>query len=350
MTPAPADRAPLPALEIRGRSGSVRFPVAALLAPMDGVTDPAFRGLVLDLGDAGGAVTEFVRITTGPMSAAVLRREVGPPRPGGPPVGLQLMMTGPEQLAETVANAGAAGASWVDLNFGCPVRRVFNKCAGSALLAHPETVGELVRCAAGASPLPVSAKLRAGIDDASLLDDNLHAAAEGGAAMVTLHARLRSDSYAAAARWEWIARAAALLHRDHPGVALVGNGGIDRAEDAPRMLRETGCDGVMVGRAALADPWIFREIRGGPPATAAEAAGFALRYGATMLAPGALRGGAGKVKLLVKAFRAGGLFEGREAERTRLLRAPDAGEALAWFRDRVEESARGAVPQYARGE
>jgi tRNA-dihydrouridine synthase C len=311
---------------------------------MDGVTDPAFRGLVLALGDAGGAVTEFVRITTGPISLPALRREVGPVRPSGPPVGLQLMMTGPEGLAETVANAGAAGAAWVDLNFGCPVRRVFNKCAGSALLAHPEKVGELVRCAAQASTLPVSAKLRAGIDDASLLDDNLHAAAEGGAAMVTLHARLRTDSYAAAARWEWIARAAELLHGDHPGVALVGNGGIDRAADAPRMLRETGCDGVMVGRAALADPWIFREISGGPPATAAEAAAFALDYGSRMLAPGALRGGPGKVKLLVKAFRAGGLFTGREELRTRLLRALDAREAIDWFRSRTEESAPGGSP------
>jgi tRNA-dihydrouridine synthase C len=297
---------------------------------MDGVTDPAFRGLVLDLGDAGGAVTEFVRVTTGPISVPVLRRELGPPRSA--PVGLQVMTPGPEHLAGTVANAARAGAAWVDLNFGCPAKRVFGKCAGSALLADPGRVGAIVAAAAGASDLPVSAKIRAGIEDPSPLEEVLHAAAGGGAAMVTLHARLRTDSYAAAARWEWIARAAEVLRRDHPGVLLVGNGGIERAGDAARMIRETGCDGVMVGRAALADPFLFREIRGGPPAGPAEAAAFAVRYLHAVLAPGAVRGGVGKAKQFVKSYRAGGLFEGREGERRRLLAEAGAEEILLWFR------------------
>jgi tRNA-dihydrouridine synthase C len=316
---------------------------------MDGVTDPVFRGLVLGLGDAGGGVTEFVRVTTGPMSAAVLRRELGPPLPGGPPVGLQVMAPGTEHLEGTVRSAEAAGADWVDLNFGCPVKRVFDKCAGSALLAHPEKVEAMVRCAAGASALPISAKVRAGIDDASRLDEVLHAAAEGGAAMVTLHARLRRDSYAAPARWEWIARAAALLHRDHPGVPLVGNGGIDRAEDGLRMLRETGCDGVMVGRAALADPWVFREMRGGPPASAAEAAAFAARYLEAVFAPGAKHGGTGKAKQLVRTWRGGGLFEGREEERRRLLVEVDGPGILAWFRGAAEEALSGSTTAAAAG-
>jgi tRNA-dihydrouridine synthase len=317
---------------IGGRGRTVTFPSNALLAPMDGVTDPAFRGLVLGLGHAGGAVTEFVRITTGPMSAAVLRREIGPRVPGGPPVGLQVMAPGPEFLAETVVHAETAGADWVDLNFGCPVKRVFDKCAGSALLAHPDRLEEMVRCAAGASGLPVSAKVRAGIEDDSRLDEILHAVAAGGAAMVTLHARLRTDSYATPARWERIARAAALLRRDHPGVVLVGNGGVDRAEDGPRMMRETGCDAVMVGRAALADPWIFREMAGGAPASRAEAAAFAVRYLEAMGVPGSPRAGTGKAKQLVRWFRAGGLFEGREGERRRLMVEAGGPAILDWFR------------------
>jgi tRNA-dihydrouridine synthase C len=319
----------IPPLEIRGRGATVRFPAAILLAPMDGVTDASFRGLVLDLGDAGGAVTEFVRITTGPMSPGALRRELGPPR--REPVGLQVMTPGPEHLAETAARAAAAGAAWLDINFGCPAKRVFNKCAGSALLAHPGRIEAIVAAAVAGTDLPVSAKVRAGIEDDARLEEILDAAAGGGAAMVTLHARLRRDSYAAEARWERVARGAAFLASRHPSVALVGNGGIDRAADAGRMIRETGCGGVMVGRAALADPWIFREARGGPPGTAAEAAAFAARYLDALSSPGSLRGGIGKAKQLVRTFRAGGLFAGREAERARLLREAGLPEIRAWF-------------------
>ena len=340
---------PLPPLVLRGRNGrrTVNFPTAALLAPMDGVTDPVFRALVLDLGHAGGACTEFVRLTTGPMSAPVLRRQLGDPHPAAP-VGLQLMTPGPEFVAATVRNAERAGAPWVDLNFGCPVPRVFDRCAGSALLAHPERLGAIVRAAVEASDLPVSAKIRAGVDDDGLLEEVLHAAAEAGAAMIALHARLRSDPYSRAARWEWIARAAALLHSDHPGIPLVGNGGIDRAGDAHRMIRETGCDGVMVGRGALADPFLFREMAGGPPASEGEARAFAVAYGRAVLEPGRRRGGPGKLKQLVRYYRAGGLFAGREEERGRLLRCRDAEEILGWFTGRREvagAAARGRCPE-----
>ena len=324
---------PLRPLTIRGRRGAGRaatFPAALLLAPMEGITDACFRSLVLDLGHAGGACTEFVRLTTGPVSVAALRRALGPPHPSIP-TGLQVMAPGPEFVAATAHRAALAGAAWVDLNFGCPVPRVFDRCAGSALLARPEALGAIVAAAASGTDLPVSAKVRAGIGDASLLDEVLHAAAEGGAAMVSLHARLRVDSYETAARWEWIARAAELLHSRHPGVALVGNGGIDRAADARRMAAATGCDGVMVGRAAFADPWIFREVRGGPSASEGEARAFALRYLDRVTGGEGGRRGVGRAKQLARHFRAGGLFEGREGERGRLLREAGAEEIRAWF-------------------
>jgi tRNA-dihydrouridine synthase len=233
------------------------------------------------------------------------------------------MTPGPEHMAETARNAERAGASWVDINFGCPVKRVFDKCAGSALLAHPEKVEAIVAAAVSGAGIPVSAKVRAGIEDDSRLEEILGAAASGGAAMITLHARLRTDSYATPARWERIARGAAFLRRKFPAVALVGNGGIDGAADAPRMLRETGCHGVMVGRAALADPWIFREMAGGPASTRAEAAAFANAYLATALG--------GKAKQFVRWYRAGGIFEGREKERDRLLRESPTAAIAAWF-------------------
>jgi len=339
MAPVQAPpRSLLAPLTIRGRGRSVTFPVAALLAPMDGITDPAFRGLVLDLGDAGGAVTEFLRLSSAPIGGSAIRRELGLRRPPVP-VGIQFMTPGVDHLAVSVQNASQEGADWIDLNFGCPAKRVFNRCAGSALLADPGKVEAIVAEAVSATDLPVSAKVRAGIDDDAHLEEVLDAAASGGAAMVTLHARLRRDSYAAPARWEWIARAAEFLRARHPSVVLLGNGGIDSAGDARRMAAETGCDGVMVGRAAFADPFIFRRLRGGPPAGPAEAAGFALRYMDAVLAPGALRGGAGKVKQFVRYTSAGGFFEGREEERVALLRSPGTESIRTFFSGCLEAPA-----------
>jgi tRNA-dihydrouridine synthase len=298
---------------------------------MDGYTDRGFREAVLGLGGVGGATTEFVRISAGPVPRKVFRRELGDAPRRGVPVGVQLMAPDPEFVGETVAAADAAGAAWIDLNFGCPVKRVVNKCAGSALLAFPERLGAIVRAAVGATDLPVTSKIRAGVDDASLLDDVLDAACDAGAAAVTLHARLRRNSYADPARWEWIAHAAARLHARSPAVPLVGNGGAGTADDVRRMLRETGCDAVMVGRGALANPWIFREAAGGPPATFDEALAFARRYLEVVCPPGAPRGPLARYKAFLATIRAGGLFDGREDERRRLLREGDPEAIRAWL-------------------
>lgn len=321
-----------PALTLLGRdpARAVSFRPAVLLAPMDGYTDRAFRDLVCGLGGVGGASTEFVRISSGPVPERVIRRELGRAA-HGVPVGVQLMAPDAEFVAETVAAAEAAGAAWIDLNFGCPVKRVVNKCAGSALLAHPERLAEIVAAAVRATTLPVTAKLRAGVDDASRLDDVLDACAASGAAAVTLHARLRRNSYADPARWEWIADAAARLHARSPRVPLLGNGGVDGAADVARMLRETACDGVMVGRAALADPWIFREAAGGPAASRDEALAFARSYLDLLCPPGAGRGWLPRFKAFLAPFRAGGLFDGREDARRALLRAQDPDVIRAWL-------------------
>ncbi|NUN53925.1 MAG: tRNA-dihydrouridine synthase family protein, partial [Planctomycetaceae bacterium] len=129
---------------------------------MDGITDAAFRSLVLDLGDAGGAVTEFLRLTTGAPGTKVLRRELGPPHPSIP-VGLQVMAPGPEWVAETAARAGEAGASFLDLNFGCPVNKVVSKNGGSSLLRDCPLLERVARGVVKAvAPFPVTAKIRIG--------------------------------------------------------------------------------------------------------------------------------------------------------------------------------------------
>ncbi|MCW8142166.1 MAG: tRNA-dihydrouridine synthase family protein, partial [Planctomycetota bacterium] len=126
----------------------VRFDPPFVLAPMEGVTHRVFRDLLLDAGGPGAAWTEFLRVSQVPLRAAAIRRELGPPR-ADVPVGVQLMGTDPDVVAETAKNAVAAGAPMIDLNFGCPAPVVFNKCAGSAMLDHPDRLHALVAAVAG---------------------------------------------------------------------------------------------------------------------------------------------------------------------------------------------------------
>lgn len=336
-----------PPLTIYGRdpARAVSFSVPLFLAPMEGVTDPCFRDLVIDLGGVGGACTEFIRISVSPVSRKVVRRHLGAPRTDCP-VAVQLMASEETFLAESVAAAEAEGASYIDLNFGCPVPVVFKKCAGSALLRYPERLCRLVSAAAGATGLPVSAKVRAGIDSPAHLEEIILACAEGGAAMLTLHARLRIHSYAHPACWEWIARAKEILARSSRPIPLIGNGGVERPEDFFAMLKMSGCDGVMIGRGALADPWIFSQIQGGRPPTASEAAAFALRYADTISAAQGTNRALAKLKQLVRYFRAGGLLADQEEERRALLRMKSLSELRAWFlRIRHREAGGDARPE-----
>jgi nifR3 family TIM-barrel protein len=317
-------------LRIVGRDPgrAITFPGRLLLAPMEGVTDQLFRDLVIDLGGVGGACSEFIRISSSAMSARVVRRYLGPPHPEVP-VGVQFMASDTTFLAASVNAAERVGAPWIDLNFGCPVPQVFNKCAGSALLAKPEQIARLVACAVMATGLPVSAKIRAGIDDASRLDEIVAAVCEAGAAMLTVHARLRCQPYSQDATWEWIAQAK--RRAGAWAVPVVGNGGVENAADAERMRAMTCCDAVMIGRGALADPWVFRAASGGGSASGAEAADFALRYAAAIEGVHGLRAALSRLKQLLRWYRAGGLFTGRDGERQALLRENDLATVRAWF-------------------
>jgi tRNA-dihydrouridine synthase C len=308
----------------------VHFPQPLLLAPMEGVTDRVFRDLVIELGGVGGACSEFIRISSSAMSARVIRRQLGPQHDQAP-VGVQFMASEPTFLPESIRAAEQVGAVWIDLNFGCPAPVVFNKCAGSALLGTPEKLAAIVRAAVAAAQVPVSAKIRAGIADATRLDEIVHAVCEAGAAMLTVHARLRCQAYSQPATWEWIAiakRRALACGRPLP---VVGNGGISSQDDAARMMAETGCDAVMVGRGALSDPWIFRTCAGGPPGSTDEAVDFAIRYAALIESTHGVRAALAKLKQLVRWYSAGRLFAGCEEQRGALLRCLDLATVRAWF-------------------
>jgi tRNA-dihydrouridine synthase len=162
---------------------------------------------------------------------------------------------------------------------------------------------------------------------------------EAGAAMLTVHARLRCQPYTHPATWEWLATAREERDRHTRRIPLVGNGGVEAPADVSRLVAETGCDGVMIGRAALADPWIFVQAAGAPAPTVVQAAEFALRYAGAVEAARGRRGSLAKLKQLVRYYRAGGIFADAEDERTRLLRCDDLDAVRGWFAARAQGTA-----------
>lgn len=286
-----------------------------LLAPMEGVTEPCFRDLVLARNPPaalGGAYTEFVRVVREPLPPKVLRRRLGPRR-HPQPVGVQLMGADLGALAATARNAERAGAPLVDLNFGCPAKGALKGCAGSALLRDPRAVEEVVRvCADAVDDVPVTAKIRAGFDDAELVEDLARAAEAGGAALLSIHCRTKREAYRPEVDWSRIARAVRAV-----AIPVCGNGGVALHADLERMRAETGCRYVMVGQGALADPWVFTGTR----VSRDEAARFLVEYAETFRsAAGASRKGAmARVKQLLRHWTAGGLVD--DADRRDWLRA-----------------------------
>ena len=306
MAPSPSSSAV--ALELGKRA--LPFTAPALLAPMEGVTEPCFRELVLERNRPerlGGAFTEFARVVQGPIPRRVLAAHLGPRRHRAP-VGLQLMGSNVAALAESARRAEELGAPLIDLNFGCPSKGALRGCAGSALLDEPHKVEELVAaCVRALARVPVTAKVRAGGEDDSRLEEIARAVEQGGAALLTVHCRTRKEAYRDTADWERLRRAVCAV-----SIPVCGNGGVATHADLARLRVETGCTYVMVGRAALGDPWIFE----GRAVERREAASFLLAYAGELASfhGGSLRMVAGRVKQLVRHWTAGALFAGeREA-------------------------------------
>ena len=291
---------------------------------MEGVTEPCFRDLVLARNPPaalGGAFTEFVRVSVSPIPRAVIARHLGPSR-FAQPVGVQLMGADLGYLARTARNAVAAGAPLVDLNFGCPSKGALAGCAGSSLLRDPLALEKVVRAVVDAVAVPVTAKIRAGYDDASQVEDLARAAEQGGAALLTVHCRTRAEGYCHEVDWRRIARAVRAI-----AIPVCGNGGIASHPDLERMRAETGARLAMVGRGALADPWIFS----GHQARADEAACFLLDYAEAMRARGLEpRGVAARLKQLLRHWTAGGLVADEPA-RAALLRERSPDALLTWL-------------------
>lgn len=307
-------------------SASLPFTSPWLLAPMEGVTDPVYRGLVLGLHspeNLGGAFTEFLRISQRPAKVDEVTRHLG--TGSSPiPVGLQLMGSDRVRMAESARSAVQAGAVLVDINFGCPAKGALKGCAGSSMLRNPDSVQAMVEAVATAvadessGKVPVAAKIRAGYNDPNSVADLAKAAEQGGAKLLTVHCRTRAEGYCQEVDWTRLQTAARSV-----SIPVCANGGIEQHGDLERARRETGCAFAMIGRAALGNPWIFS----GEAVSTGQCVRFLVDYWEAIAATpkGTQRGAHGKVKQLLRLWTAGDLV-------------PDEAARADWLREKDPEA------------
>ena len=236
------------------RIGAFFWERPVFLAPMAGVTDLPFRLLCKEQG-CDAMCTEMVSAKAlyyrSKNTRALLQAE-----PEERPLAVQLFGSDPELMAEMAARL-EEDFDWIDVNMGCPVPKVVNNGEGSALMKDPPLVSRIVEAMTRRLKKPVTVKIRAGFDAASRNAPELARRIEAaGAAAVAVHGRTREQYYAGKADWEIIRQV-----KEAVSIPVIGNGDIFSGADAARMVRETGCDGVMAARGAKGNPWLFREIR-----------------------------------------------------------------------------------------
>lgn len=226
-----------------------------VLAPLAGHTDRAFRGLVRDLGGCGLVVTEMVS-SEGLTRGSEFSKELAAISPDERPVGVQIFGNDPRRMGDAAAMVEEMGADLVDVNMGCPVPKVTRKGSGAALMKDSKRAAAVVSQMVAQTSCPVTVKIRAGWDRDSINATEVALALEdAGAAAITVHPRCRSERHRGEAAWSVIADVKRAL-----SIPVIGNGDVHGPESARKMFEETGADGIMVGRGALINPWVFRQI------------------------------------------------------------------------------------------
>lgn len=233
--------------------GSVRLDNPVIAAPMAGVTDRAFRIIARETG-CGLVCTEMVSdqalLYGNPKTCGLLdiSGETGP-------ISMQIFGSNAAYMAAAAAIVESRGAWLIDINMGCPTPKIVKNGEGSALMKEPDRAAEIVKAVVERVQAPVTVKMRKGWDESSVNAVELaRLVVDAGAAAVTVHGRTRSQFYAGKADWEIIAAVKRAVD-----VPVIGNGDIRTPQDALSMMEQTGCDGVMIGRAALGNPWVLSQ-------------------------------------------------------------------------------------------
>ncbi|MBE5944562.1 MAG: tRNA dihydrouridine synthase DusB [Lachnospiraceae bacterium] len=226
-----------------------------ILAPMAGICDLPFRLLCKEQG-CDILYTEMVSAkgmhynnkNTGPLIMTDNREK---------PIGVQIFGSEPELMAEQAKKLQDKGFDFIDVNMGCPVPKIVNNGEGSALMKNPKLIGEIVYALAKAVDLPVTIKIRAGFSKEELNAPEIaRIAQESGAYAVAVHGRTREQYYQGKADWNIIKQV-----KESVTIPVIGNGDVSSGQDVIKIKQETGCDSVMIGRAAKGNPWIFREVK-----------------------------------------------------------------------------------------
>lgn len=234
--------------------GSIRLTNRTVLAPLAGITNLPMR-LLCKAGGAGLVCSEMISangLVHGSARTAAMLRSA----PAERPLSIQIFGADPAVMAEAARMVAAAGADILDINFGCSVRKVVKTGAGVALMRDPKRAEALLKAVRRAVPIPLTLKMRSGWTASGEQALEIAAIAEScGVDAVTLHPRTAGQGFSGRADWPLIGRV-----RECAGIPVIGNGDIVTPEDALRMQRETGCAAVMIGRAAMGNPWIFGQI------------------------------------------------------------------------------------------
>ena len=232
------------------------------LAPMEGLVDQYMRETLTNLGGYDACVTEFVRVVDLLLPIKVFKRlcpelQTDGKTPAGTPVIVQLLGADIEAMAANAVRAVELGAPGVDINFGCPSRCVNKRNGGAYLLKDPNKIHDIVSAIRHAvdDTIPVSAKIRLGYENTDLALENANAVQAAGASYITVHARTKVDGYKPPAKWDWLGKI-----KDELSIPVIANGDIASVNDYRRCIEISGCDHIMIGRAAVSCPDLAAQI------------------------------------------------------------------------------------------